>query len=121
MGWGGCPMDIDFRILPRFREHAYRITQLVAEWAIGYEVHQDAIIRQLGVAHAWISSNPRKAPKKDVVRFLFNWMRKAKEHGNLRVPVASRKREPEPEPEMTYEEMVEIRRRNMVPQGSARV
>jgi hypothetical protein len=75
---------LDFNQLPRFNSQAFRITSLLSEWAVAYEVHYLDIERQIRIAHAWCDANKRKAPKKDPVRFLFNWMRKAKEYGNLK-------------------------------------
>lgn len=74
---------IDFSKLPRFKSVQYRIFELVDQWAEAYGVPREAILRQIPIAHAWQDSNPKRAPRKDQVRFLFNWMRKAKEHGNL--------------------------------------
>jgi hypothetical protein len=79
-----------FRNLPKFKNDTLRIISLIPEWSRAYAVPESAIIHQLAYAHGWILTNPKKAPKKDVVRFLFNWMRAAQKHGNLRPPPAKR-------------------------------
>lgn len=107
-------MDLDFEKLPRFIAHSMKIWQLIPEWARAHEVPEQAIISQLYIAHAWCNSNPKKAPKKNSVRFLHSWMIQAKRYNNLKVaqgPVAPRA--PDVEGDMTIEEMQEIRRRNM--------
>lgn len=105
----------DFQKLPKFRPSATKIIPLIPEWAQAYDVPVLAIEKQLAWAHGWILSNPKKAPKKDFVRFLFNWMRKAKEFGNLVVndPRDTTPRAPDPEPDMSIEEMIAIRKQNM--------
>ena len=103
---------------PRFKEHSFRIVSLIPEWARAYQVPEQAILRQLSYAHAWINANPRKAPKRDPVRFLFNWMRLAQKYGNLKVPEPSKKVQPEKEPDMSFEEMVSIRKRNLGERGA---
>lgn len=105
---------MDFNQLPRFKKHQFEIVSLISEWAAAYEVNPAAIERQIPIAHAWANSNPKRAPKKDPVRFLYNWMRLAKQHGNL---IAERRKtvrqeEVQTEPMMTQEEMDEIKRRN---------
>lgn len=106
-------MDLDFEKLPRFKKKTAQILPLLGEWATVHDVPLEAIIDQLYTAHAWCNANPKRAPKKDPVRFLWAWMRQAKRWGNLksRIPVAPRPKESEPE--MSYEEMVRIRRQNM--------
>lgn len=103
-----------FKNLPRFKICAFQIISLIPEWARAYGVAEEAITRQLAYAHGWITTNPRRAPK-NIPRFLFNWMRKAKEYGNLKVPEPAKLREPESVPDMSYEEMVLIRKCNMTP------
>lgn len=61
-----------------------QIVLLIDEWARAYDVPRSEIIRQLPWAHGWCVTNPKKAPKKNVVRFLFNWLRKANQMGNLK-------------------------------------
>lgn len=87
---------------------------MIPTWAIAFGVDEKAIIRQIPIAHAWIDSNPRKGPKRDIIRFLFNWLTKAQKFGNLvaEVKVNAYKEKPTNE-DMTVEEMQEIRRRNM--------
>lgn len=75
---------LNFDSMPLFKPHAYKIFKLIPQWAMAYGVSEKAIIKQIPIAHAWIQSNPGKGPKKQVTRFLFNWMRRAKEFGNLK-------------------------------------
>lgn len=74
---------IDFEKLPFFKKHAFRIVELIPEWSRAYEATPEAIEKQIPIAHAWICSNPTRAPKKHLGRFLNTWMKKAKEYGNL--------------------------------------
>src|SRR5689334_16254425 len=108
-------MEINFEKLPRFRSHAMQILSLVGQWAEAHQVPRDAIVNQIYIAHAWADSNPKKAPKKNMTRYLFNWMAQAKRYGNLRVPEKKVPRvvQPEPEGDMTIEEMRAIREKNM--------
>jgi hypothetical protein len=107
-------LEIDFAKLPRFKHHAMTILSLVPEWAHAHQVPEDAIRSQIYTAHAWCNSNAKKAPKKNVVRFLWSWMASAKRYGNLKTPQApASPRPPDPEGDMTVEEMRAIRRQNM--------
>ena len=74
---------IDFSQAPRFKPFQFQIVTLVPEWARAFEVEPAAIERQIPIAHVWMVSNPKKAPKKDMIRFLNNWMRIAKKMGSL--------------------------------------
>ncbi len=74
---------LDFDALPRFKQQAYSILTMIPVWAHAFEVDEKAIIRQLGWAHGWCECNKARAPKKNIVRFLFNWMTRAKKLGNL--------------------------------------
>ena len=74
---------LDLESLNRFRDFKFQILKLIPEWAQVYQVSQEAVMRQIQWAHAWCNANPRKAPKKDPVRFLGNWMRIAKQMGTL--------------------------------------
>ena len=104
---------LDFSTLPRFKEKSTEIFELIPEWCVAYGVTSDAIIRQIQIAHAWCNANKKKAPRVDVVRFLWNWMQRAKQYGNLESRKPQEKKATEKETDLTYEEMVEIRRRNM--------
>ncbi len=107
-------MELNFEKLPRFKLHAMQIVTLVPQWAEAHQVSCEAIVNQVYIAHAWAESNPKKAPKRNMPRFLFNWMSHAKRYGNLRMPAPPPvPRQPDPEVDMTPEEMQEIRRRNM--------
>jgi hypothetical protein len=91
-----------------------QILTLVPQWAEAHQVPREAIVNQIYIAHVWADSNPKKAPKKNMTRYLDSWMKQAKKYGNLRVPPPpSVPRPPDPEGDMTVEEMREIRRRNM--------
>ena len=105
-------MSLEMESLKRFRDFKYQITALLSEWAQAYEVSESAIERQISIAHAWCNANPKKAPKKDPVRFLHNWMRIAKKMGNL-VTKRSSYQESKSNEDMSFEEMVAIRKSNM--------
>lgn len=106
--------DLDFRLMPKWMPEALEIQALVDTWARAYEVPREAILRQIPIAYAWAQSNKKAGPKKHVIRYLFNFMRKAKEFGNLTVKAKEIifKEQPVAD-DLTFEEMVEIRKRNM--------
>lgn len=106
-------MRIDFEKLPRFKSSAMKVLQLIPQWAHAHTVSEEAVVSQIYTAHAWCDSNPKRAPKKNVTRFLWSWMGSAKRYGNLRVPEKVAPRPVEAEPDMTFEEMVAIRKQNM--------
>lgn len=108
-------MVLDFERLPRFKPQAMKIVSLTRQWAYAHGVPEEAVITQIYTAHAWCDSNPKRAPKKDMARFLWSWMGQAKRYGNLVVRAKEAPREPvvENEGDMTVEEMRAIRRRNM--------
>ena len=99
--------------MPKWMPEACDIMALTETWARAYQVPREAIVRQIPLAYAWCLSNTKKAPKKQITRFLYTWMKNAQRWGNLRVPAPVQRREPDPEGDMTVEEMREIRRRNM--------
>lgn len=74
---------MDFNLLPRFKAFQFEIITRVPEWARAYEVDPPEIERQIPIAHAWCQNNRRKAPKKDIMRFLNSWMGIAKRSGSL--------------------------------------
>lgn len=74
---------LDFEILPRFKKQSVSIFQMIPVWAKAFQVDEMAIMRQIPIAHAWADSNSKKAPKKNMIRFLFNWMTRAQKFGNL--------------------------------------
>jgi len=99
--------------MPRFFNDRFGITAMVSEWSRAYEVPPAAIERQIPIAHAWCNSNPMKAPKRNPMRFLHNWMRLAKKYGNLTVEARKDPWKDKPvHGDMSVEEMQEIRRRN---------
>lgn len=111
-------MEIDYTKLPRFKMNAFEISNLIPQWAEAYEVPVAAIIRQIPIAHAWADSNPKKAPKKNMTRFLHTWMRNAKKYGNLiAAPLDRRYHDAPLEADMTMAELKEIQRRNMPSRG----
>lgn len=108
-------MDLEFDKLPRFQKDSMKIFGLIPQWAHAHQVPEPAIISQLYIAHAWCDSNPKKAPKKQVTRFLWSWMAQAKRYNNLKTPQKAIPKAPEvlPEADMTIEEMKAIRMQNM--------
>jgi hypothetical protein len=104
--------ELDFRQMPKWMPEALEIQALIDTWARSYEVPREAIIRQIGLAYAWAQSNKKRAPKKQVTRFLNNWMRLAQKHGNL-VKEHKNYEEKVVQEDMTFEEMQEIRRKNL--------
>jgi hypothetical protein len=106
--------DLDFKTMPKWMPEALEIQMLVDVWARAYEVPREAIVRQIPIAYAWAMSNKNKAPKTRICRYLHMFMKKAKEYGNLTVkPKGSPYKEASVKDDLTYEEMVEIRKRNM--------
>jgi len=99
--------------LPRFKNDQFEIITRIPEWARAFQVEPREIERQIGIAHAWINNNPKKGPKKSVMRFLNNWMSIADRKQSLRRNYREAPKIVDVEPDMTFEEMVEIRRRNM--------
>lgn len=75
---------------------------------------ESEIHRQILMAHAWADNNPGRAPRKDIMRYLNNWMQIADRKGSMRrgpkAPAAIKKDE---EPDMSYEEARAIRIKNM--------
>ncbi len=110
--------ELDFRAMPKWMPEAIEIMALVETWAKAYGVPREAIVRQIPIAYAWAQSNKKKAPKRNILRFLFNWMQQAKRWGNLKVPEKPQVRAPDPAPDMTVEEMIAIRKANMGNGGS---
>lgn len=106
---------LDFDKLPRFKNEQFRIFEMIPRWAEAFETSEKAVIRQLSWAHGWLDCNPRRAPRSNLMRFLWNWMRTAKKMGNLVESQLELKANqiPEPEADMTVEEMIEIRKKNM--------
>jgi len=100
--------------MPKWMPEALMIMGLIDEWATAYEVPREAIERQIPIAYAWALSNPKRAPKKQIMRFLHSWMKSAKKWGNLTTePVDLHYHDNPLEPDMTIEEMREIARRNL--------
>lgn len=106
--------DPDFRQMPLWMPEALDIMALVGTWAQAYEVPRDAIVRQIPIAYAWARANKKQAPKKQITRFLHTWMRNAKKWGNLVVAQPDRRyKDSIPDEDMTFEEMIAIRQKNM--------
>lgn len=112
-------MDLNFERLPRFKLHSVQVVALIPQWADAHQVPYQAIVDQIYTAHAWCDSNPKKAPKKSVTRFLWSWMGQAKRYGNLKTKEVTAPRLKEVEGDMTFEEMIEIRKRNMQRRNAA--
>lgn len=103
-----------FERLNRFHGFQLQIVCQIPLWAQGYKVEPDEIERQILLAHGWAENNPKRAPKSAVMRYLNGWMSLADRKGSMRrVERRLKPREPEPEPDMSYEDMVAIRKRNM--------
>jgi hypothetical protein len=74
---------LDFDRMPRFKNDAAEIFQMIERWSDSLQVDPKAILRQIPIAHGWCDSNPKKAPRRDILRFLFNWMKKAQQLNHL--------------------------------------
>lgn len=98
--------------MPRFKGCQYQIMSLVDDWAGAFEVPRESIERQIPIAHSWCQSNPRKAPKRNVPRFLFNWMSKAKQYGSLgnHKRVSYKEEKPEEDEVMTADDFAAMRK-----------
>jgi hypothetical protein len=103
---------IDLSAAPKFQESLVEITQKIPQWAETFKVEYQEIERQIGFAVGWALINPRKAPKKNVMRFLFNWFLIADRKGSMRRTAKVAPREPDPEPDMSIAEMIAIRKKN---------
>lgn len=106
--------ELNFHQMPKWMPEALQIQMMIDVWARGYDVPREAVIRQIPIAYAWAQSNPKKAPRKNILRYLNTFMRKAQEFGNLKVPAPRPAALPtDLAVDMTPEEMVEIRKKNM--------
>jgi hypothetical protein len=74
---------LDWRNMKMWAPESIEIMALLNDWSRAYEVPIEMIERQIPIAYGWCLSNKKKAPKKNIIRFLFNWMRLAKKHGTL--------------------------------------
>jgi|SRR6266403_3648353 len=105
---------MDFSYLQKFKSFQFEIVTRIPDWARVYQVPEEEIERQIGIAHAWWVNNPKRGPKKDIMRYLHNFFAIAERKGSMRAyPKDRAYKEPAPAPDMTYDEMVEIRKRNM--------
>lgn len=104
----------DLDSMKYFQPQKFLILMEIPEWARIFEVPEAEIMRQIQYAHGWIHNNPQKRPKKNIKRFIYNWLMIAQRMGSL---VKNQKdltyREPPVQEDMTFEEMQDIRRRNM--------
>lgn len=105
--------SMDFDKLPRFQGFQVQIICRVSEWADLFEVTPEEIERQINLSHGWIQNNPKKAPKTEIMRYLYNWLLIAQRKNSLLKKPRENYREISIEPDMTYEEMVSIRKQNM--------
>ncbi len=105
---------IDFDQLPHFKKFQIQILDMIPQWEQTYQVDADAVEKQIREAHAWILTNPKKAPRERILRFLNSWMSSARRYHNLgRKEYLPPPPPPMPEGDMTIEEMVAIRKKNM--------
>lgn len=74
---------MDFAKLPRFKDHEAKLFWKIAEWSGVFGVDQSEIERQILLAHGWADSNPKKAPRSNIMRYLYNWMLIAQRKGSL--------------------------------------
>ena len=74
---------MDFEKLPRFKIDQLAILCEIERWVDVFEVERSEIERQIKFAHGWIDANPRKAPRTNVIRYLFNWLTIAERKGSL--------------------------------------
>lgn len=101
---------MDFEKLPRFKMHSMEIVCKVSEWESLFHVDREEIKRQIGLAHGWIDVNPKKAPKKNVMRYLYNWLCIAQRKGSLLQRPREVFKELEPESEvMTGDDFAKMR------------
>lgn len=93
--------------MPRFKKEETRILLMISIWAACFQVEPEQIERQIPIAHEWCERNPRKAFKKDAVRFLFNWLKIADRKGSLKHRPAAFYREyiPPIEDRLTYDDI----------------
>lgn len=74
------------------------------------------IRKQLVAAHAWILSNPQKAPKEQKIRFINSWMKRAQEWADsspvYTEPIKPVKMLPDA-PQTTQEELDEMHRQTV--------
>lgn len=90
-----------------------KVLVLIPQWAHAHQATEDAIREQIYTAHAWCDSNPKKAPKVNVTRFLWSWMGQARRYNTLMKKPVIKLRVEEVESDMTIEEMQAIRRKNL--------
>ena len=102
---------MDFEKLPRFKRETIGIVCRVTEWANLFGVEMEEIERQIMLAHGWADNNPKKAPKKNILRYLYNWMLIADRKGSLRKKPLRNYRENRPPEEewMTGEDFRRLR------------
>jgi hypothetical protein len=105
--------DLDFRQMPKWMSDSLLIMTSIGDWAKRFDVDEDEIRRQIGLAYGWTINNPRKAPKKNVMRYLYNWMLIAQRKGSMaKRSVKPKEKYPDPESDMSLEEMRAIRQKN---------
>jgi hypothetical protein len=106
---------VDFNYLPKFKSFQFEIVTQIPDWARVYQVPEAEIERQIGIAHVWWQNNPKRGPKKDIMRYLHNWMAIAERKGSLMhlTPQKAKKHLENIVEDMTVEEMKEIRKKNM--------
>ena|SRR6266446_6230044 len=103
---------MDFDRMPKFKSLAFEIVTRIGDWAWCYEVDCKDIERQVAIAHMWIVNNPKRAPRKDIMRFLNNWMSIASRIGSLSRKTATFKESlPDPQDVMSGNDFARMRER----------
>lgn len=74
---------LDFDRMPRFKPFHFEIVTRLTEWAETFDTTPAEIERQIGLSWGWIVNNPKKGPKKNIMRYLYNWMLIAQRKGSL--------------------------------------
>ena len=103
---------MDFEKLPRFKMDMIGIVCKVPEWENIFNVERSEIERQIGLAHGWCDCNPRKAPKVNTMRYLYNWLCIAQRKGSLLKKPRENYKETETADDLSIDEMIAIRKRN---------
>lgn len=103
---------LDFARLQKFTGFQVPIICKVSEWSDVFEVSPAEIERQIGLAHGWILVNPKKAPKSNIMRYLYNWMLIAQRKGSLlkRPRENFQEQKPDEDQVMTGEDFARMRK-----------
>ena len=104
---------LDFSLMTKFKPFQFEIVTRTPEWARTFEVDVSEIERQIGYAYGWIMNNPKKAPKKNIMRYLYNWMLIARRKGSLRKRPVENFKDTTVNEDLSIDEMIAIRKHNM--------